>query len=80
MPLVKGRLRFGAGHPPAESGFKTKDLHDGTIGTFYFYQKKQSALEADCFFTCKTFLFTLILVQNLFHAGDDFHAASVFAQ
>ncbi|AFJ62908.1 Hypothetical protein ACI5QL_02780 [Bacillus velezensis] len=33
---LRGLTRFKKGHPPAESGFKTKESCNGTIGTLFF--------------------------------------------
>ncbi|ETB73258.1 hypothetical protein CHCC20488_2331 [Bacillus paralicheniformis] len=34
-----GLAKFGTEHPPAESGIKTKEYDNGTIGTFFVLEK-----------------------------------------
>lgn len=45
----KGLTKLETGHPPAESGFKTKSKNDGTIGISFLsssHQKKMSHISA----------------------------------
>lgn len=40
----RGLAKFGTEHPPAESGIKTKEYDNGTIGTFFVLERPISAI------------------------------------
>ncbi|TWK79027.1 hypothetical protein CHCC20335_1965 [Bacillus paralicheniformis] len=44
IPKRGGLAKFGTEHPPAESGIKTKEYDNGTIGTFFASLKRSGSI------------------------------------